>query len=110
MRMVFTHGIADNTRRFTIGLIRGHTQFAHRIQNTPLYRLQSIAYIRQCPRHDNAHGIVDVAVPHGLFQINHLNLVDSIRVFTYNRLVVLIFIIHNILFSCCSDQASIFLA
>ena len=39
MRMVFTHRIPDNTRTFTMWLVRCITQFDHGIQDTPLYRL-----------------------------------------------------------------------
>ena len=39
VRMVFTHRIPDNTRTFTMWLVRTIIQLYHGIQDTPLYRL-----------------------------------------------------------------------
>ena len=47
VRMIFTHGITDNTRTFSVWLVRTIIQLDHRVQNSALYRLQTVSYIRQ---------------------------------------------------------------
>ena len=47
MRVIFTHGITDDTGAFTMRLVRTVVQFDHGIQNPSLYRLQTISYIRK---------------------------------------------------------------
>ena len=39
VRVIFTHGITDDTRALTVRLIRRIVQFTHGVQNTSLYRL-----------------------------------------------------------------------
>ena len=39
MRMIFTHGIADDTGTLSVGLIRTVVQFRHGVEDTSLYRL-----------------------------------------------------------------------
>ena len=48
MRMIFTHGITNDTGTFTMWLIRTVVQFDHRIQHSTLYRFQTISYIWKC--------------------------------------------------------------
>ena len=66
VRVVFTHRITDNTRTFSVGLVRAVVQLDHGIEHSSLYRFQTVSYIRQCPGSDNAHGIVDIGGFHGL--------------------------------------------
>ena len=37
--MIFTHGIADDTGAFSVGLVRTVVQFAHGVEDPSLYRL-----------------------------------------------------------------------
>ena len=39
VRMIFTHGIADDTGTFSVRLIRTIVQFRHGVKDTSLYRL-----------------------------------------------------------------------
>ena len=78
MWMIFTHCITDNTRTFTMRFVRTIIQFYHGIQYTSLNRFQTISYIRQCSGSDNAHGIVNIRVLHGLFQIHLVDFVKNI--------------------------------
>ena len=39
MRMIFTHGIANNTRTLTIRAVIADTQLVHIVQSSALYRL-----------------------------------------------------------------------
>ena len=45
--MVFTHGIADDTRAFSVRLIGAIIQFRHCVQDSSLYRLESVSDIRK---------------------------------------------------------------
>ena len=58
MRMIFSHRIADDTRALLIRLIRTVVHLIHRVQNSSLYRLQSISYIRKCTGNDDRHRII----------------------------------------------------
>ena len=78
MGMIFTHGITDDTRTFSMWLIRSIVQLDHGIQHSPLYGFQSIPYIRKSPGSDHAHGIIDIKLLHGLFQIPLMDLVKNI--------------------------------
>ena len=48
MRVIFTHGITNDTGTLTMGLVRTVVQFNHRVQHSTLYRLQTISYIWKC--------------------------------------------------------------
>ena len=60
MRMIFTHGISNDTGTFTVRAVVADTELIHIVKGTALYRLQSVTYIRQCSGNDNAHGVVDI--------------------------------------------------
>ena len=64
MRMVFTHGISDNTGTLPVRLIITDPQLIHIVQSPSLHRLQSIPDIRKCPGDDNTHRIVDIRFFH----------------------------------------------
>ena len=59
-------------------LVRSVIQFDHGIQDSSLYRLQTVSYIRQCTCCDNAHCIIDIRFFHGLFQIHVMYLIKNI--------------------------------
>ena len=76
--MIFTHGIADDTGTFTVRFIRAVIQLDHGIQNSSLHRFQSVSYIRKSTGRDNAHGIVDIRLFHGLLQIHLMDFIKNI--------------------------------
>ena len=76
MRMIFTHGITDNTGTFTMRFVGTIVQFDHRIEYTSLYRLQTIPHIRKRTGCDNTHGIVDIESFHFLFQIDFMDFIN----------------------------------
>ena len=45
MRVIFTHGITDDTGTFSVWLIRTVVQFYHRIKDSSLHRLKPVPYI-----------------------------------------------------------------
>ena len=87
VRMIFTHGITDDTRAFTMWFIGSVIQLYHRVQDTSLNRFQSISYIRQRPGCDYAHGIIDIGCFHGLFQIYFPHIIKDLIVFHSNKLL-----------------------
>ena len=67
VRVIFTHHITDDTRRFTVGLVPLISAFVHRIENTAVNRFQPIPRIRQGTRHNHAHGIIEIRGFHLFF-------------------------------------------
>ena len=45
VRVVFSHRITDDTRTLSVRLVRCIAHLVHRVQNSSLYRLQSVSYI-----------------------------------------------------------------
>ena len=86
MWMIFTHCITDNTRTFTMRFIRSVVQFDHGVENSALYRFQSVSDIRKRSGCDYAHGIINVGFLHGFFQIHVMNLIKYLVVHLYSSL------------------------
>ena len=78
--VIFTHGITDDTGTFTMWLVRTIVQLDHGIENSSLYRLQSVSNVRKCTGSDNAHGIIDIRRFHCFFQVNVLNVIKNLVV------------------------------
>jgi hypothetical protein len=57
MRVVVAHHVAADLRRFPETARRRQPQFAHRIENPPVHRLQPVARIGQRPVHDRRQRI-----------------------------------------------------
>ncbi len=68
VRMVLTDHITDDTRRLFIGFIPIVGQFVHREQHAAVYRLQTIAHIRQRASDNDAHRIVQIGLAHFFFE------------------------------------------
>ena len=64
MRMVFTDHVADGARRLAVRLVVFEPVLVHRVENPAMHRLQAVARIRQRPRHDHAHGVIEVGALH----------------------------------------------
>ena len=52
--------VADHAGALRIAALRRHVQVVHRIQDAPMHRLQAVARVRQRPRDDHAHGVIQV--------------------------------------------------
>ena len=87
MGMVFTHGITDDTRTFSVRLIRSVIQLDHGIEHTSLNRFETIPHIRERTGHDDGHRIVDVRATHLLIDLDRFY---DTRLPFYN----LFFVIH----------------
>ena len=94
--MVFTHRITDDTRTFTVRLVRSVVQLDHGIEDTPLHRLQTISYIRQCTLCNDTHGIVDVGTFHCFLQIHIMYLVKNLVI---HRIFLHFYQLHHTLYS-----------
>jgi len=75
MGMIFTHGIADDTRTFTVWSVITDSQFIHIIECTSLNRFKPISDIRQSTGNNDTHCIIDKRFLHG------------VRIFCFNNLL-----------------------
>ena len=73
--MIFTQDLTDDTRRFLIRFVRAHARFLHRVEDTPMHRLQAVADVRQRARHDDAHRVVDIGGGHDLRKIHRYDFI-----------------------------------
>ena len=64
VRMVLTHYLTDDTRRFLVRLVRCDAEGVHAVQDPPVYRLESVSDIRKSTADYDAHRIVDIRVLH----------------------------------------------
>ena len=64
MRMVFAHHVADDAGGFLVRLVRREAVLVHRVEDAPVHRLQAVAHVGQRPRHDHAHGVIEIAALH----------------------------------------------
>ncbi|MNM28938.1 hypothetical protein D3C81_394640 [compost metagenome] len=70
MRVVLTDDVTDDTCRLEVGLVAVRVEFIHRKQHTTMHRLEAIARIWQRAPHDHAHGVIEVALAHLVFQVD----------------------------------------
>ena len=78
MRVIFTHGITNDTGTFTMRLIRTVVQLYHGIQYPSLYRFQTISDVRKGTGGNNTHGIIYIRFFHGLLQIHLMDFIKNI--------------------------------
>ena len=64
VRVIFAHRIAGDARRFVVGAVRRVIVLIHRIEDTPVHRLQAVAHVGQRAAHDHAHRIIEIAAAH----------------------------------------------
>ena len=72
MRMIFTHRIADDTGTFSVRLVGTVVQFTHGVEDSSLYRLEAVSYIRKSSGRNDAHRVVDIRILHSLLKIDFL--------------------------------------
>jgi hypothetical protein len=65
--------VTDDAGGFLIRFIPVIAQFAHGEQRPPMHRFESIAHIRQRPADDHAHGVIEIRLPHFVFEIDRKN-------------------------------------
>jgi hypothetical protein len=70
MRMVLADHVADDAGRLAIRLVPVVAVLVHRMENAPVHRLEPVADVGQRPRHDHAHGVVEIGAAHLLLDRN----------------------------------------
>ena len=82
--MVTTKHVTDGRCRLTEGLVIGQSVLIHRVKDTSVYRLHTVAHVGQGSSDDNAHCIVDVTAFYFVFYsdiVNNLFFVVTVIVF-----------------------------
>ena len=73
VRVILTHYLTHDTRRFLRWLIAGITQLMHSIQYTTVYWLKTVAHIWQSSCYNHTHRVVDVRTSHFLINLYRNN-------------------------------------
>ena len=60
VRVILAEHLTDDTRRLLVRLVGVQPQIVHRVEDAPVHRLEPVAHIGQRPRHDDAHGVVEI--------------------------------------------------
>ena len=68
VRVVLADDIADHARGLLVRLVPLGAELAHRVQHAPVHRLQAVTHIGQGAPDDDAHCVVQVRLPHLLFE------------------------------------------
>jgi len=58
--MILAQHLTDDARRLLVRLVGVEAQVLHRVEDAAMHRLQPVARVGQRPRHDHAHGIVEI--------------------------------------------------
>ena len=64
VRVILTHGVAGDARRFVVGAVRRVVVLVHRIEDAAMHGLQPVAHVGQRARHDHAHGVIEIGALH----------------------------------------------
>ena len=64
VRMVLADDVADDARRLAIRLVPLVAVLVHRVEDAPVHRLEAVAHVGQRPRHDHAHGVIEIGALH----------------------------------------------
>ena len=80
MGMIFTHCIADYSGALSEGSVRADPELMHIVESPSLYGFEPVPDIRERPRDDNAHRVVDIGFLHqfGILSLEDL-LLRSLR-------------------------------
>ena len=64
VRVIFTHHVADHAGRFHVFAVRVMPLLVHRVEDAAMHRLEAVARIGERPRHDHAHGVIEIGALH----------------------------------------------
>ncbi len=64
VRVILTHGVAGDARRFIVGAVRRVVVLVHRIEDAAMHGLQPVAHVGQRAGHDHAHGVIEIRPLH----------------------------------------------
>jgi len=60
--VVFTDHVTHDAGGLLVALVPVVVELVHREQHAPVYRLETIAYVRESAANDHAHGIIEVGL------------------------------------------------
>ena len=63
VRVILAEHVADDGRALLVRAARHQSELVHRVQHAPMHRLEAVAHVGQCARHDHAHRVVDERLP-----------------------------------------------
>src|SRR3546814_882823 len=69
VRMVLTDDVTDDSRRLVIRLVGVRAKLVHRVQHAPVDRLESVPNVGERAADDHAHGVIEVAATHLVFEV-----------------------------------------
>ena len=64
MRVIFTQNLTHNTGALTVRTVSREAHVVYRVENTAMYRFQSITDIGQSTGHDDAHRVIEIRALH----------------------------------------------
>ena len=70
VRVVLADDVADDARGLLVGLVVVVAELAHGEQHAAVHGLQAVAHVGQRAPDDDAHGIVEIGLPHLVFEID----------------------------------------
>ena len=77
VRMVLAKHFTNDTGAFLVDRARANSHVVHRVQNTPVHRLEAVARIGQGARDNDAHGIIQVRAAHLDVYVNRLYFAEA---------------------------------
>ena len=70
VRVVLADDVADDAGGFLVGLVLVVAELAHGVEHAAMHGLQAVAHVGQRAPDDHAHGIVEIGLPHLVFEID----------------------------------------
>ena len=67
VRMVLAHAVADDARRLLVRAVPVEPEPLHRVEDASVDRLEAVADVRQRAADDDGHRVVQIGLPHFLF-------------------------------------------
>src|SRR5699024_4096818 len=76
MRMIVADDIADGFGTLPVAFLKGVAFFMHRIQDSPLYRLQTVSHIRDGPVLDDILAVPAKTVTDDILKLNLMYMIS----------------------------------
>ena len=73
VRVVLTDDVTDDACRFLVGLVVLVAELTHRVEHATMDRFQAVTNVRECASDDHAHRVIEVRLPHLVFEIDGQN-------------------------------------
>ncbi len=70
MGVVLAEHLAHHPRRLLVGAVERQPQVLHGVEHAAVHGLEAVADVGQRAAHDDGHGVVQVGLPHLLFDRN----------------------------------------